>query len=98
MGFAVRNLEGVLLGSCSHFVEAPAGAVMVVKDGGRARALGAGEPPHLRRVDLGGAQIVVDWPAELEASMKIEVVTLFPALIAGRCVRGRSAARSSADC
>ena len=41
VGFAVRNLEGVLLGALSHFVEAPARR----GDGGagaRARALGAG--------------------------------------------------------
>ena len=66
MGFAVRNLEGVALGTVSHFVDAPAGAVMVAKEpGGREHWVPA-SPKHLRTVDLTGRIIVVDWPAELE--------------------------------
>ena len=64
-GFTVRNTEGVLLGILQHFLEAPAGALMVVKDaGGRERWLPA-SGPHLKRVDLEQREIEIDWPAEL---------------------------------
>jgi 16S rRNA processing protein RimM len=63
-GFTVRNTEGELLGILQHFLEAPAGALMVVKDaGGRERWLPA-SGPHLKRVDLGQREIEIDWPAE----------------------------------
>jgi 16S rRNA processing protein RimM len=66
IGLPVRNLEGADLGRVSHFVDAPAGAVMVTKaPDGRERWVLA-NPTHLRRVDLPGREIVVDWPAELE--------------------------------
>jgi len=66
VGFQVRNLEGTDLGWVSHFVDAPAGAVMVTRatDGHEHWVLAA--PRHLRRVDLAAREIVVDWPAELE--------------------------------
>jgi 16S rRNA processing protein RimM len=66
IGLPVRNLEGADLGRVSHFVDAPAGAVMVTKapDGQERWVLA--NPRHLRRVDLAGREIVVDWPAELE--------------------------------
>jgi 16S rRNA processing protein RimM len=64
-GFTVRNTEGELLGVLQHFLEAPAGALMVVKDaGGRERWLPA-SGPHLKRVDLERREIEIDWPAEL---------------------------------
>jgi 16S rRNA processing protein RimM len=66
IGFRVRNLEGADLGAVSHFVDAPAGAVLVAKErGGREHWVPAA-PRHLRSVDLAGREIVVDWPAELE--------------------------------
>ncbi|HWZ63677.1 MAG TPA: ribosome maturation factor RimM [Steroidobacteraceae bacterium] len=66
VGFAVLNLEGVSLGTVSHFVDAPAGALMVtIEPGGREYWVLA-SPKHLRSVDLAGRAIVVDWPAELE--------------------------------
>jgi len=66
LGFAVRNLEGADLGLVSHFVDAPAGALMVTRaPGGREHWVPAA-PRHLRRVDLAAREIVVDWPAELE--------------------------------
>lgn len=65
-GFRVRNLEGAELGVVSHFVDAPAGAVMVAKEpGGREHWVLAG-PKHLRKVDAAAREIVVDWPVELE--------------------------------
>jgi len=64
IGFTVTNLEGRPLGTVSHFVDAPRGAVMVTRDGGREHWVLA-EPTYLKRVDLEGRSIVVDWPAEL---------------------------------
>jgi 16S rRNA processing protein RimM len=65
-GLRVRNLEGAELGTVSHFVDAPAGALMVVQEaGGREHWVPAG-PPHLRRVDLAAGEVLVDWPAELK--------------------------------
>lgn len=65
VGFAVRNLEGATLGTVSHFVDAPAGAVMVTRDPGGHEHWVLASPRHLRSVDLAARAIVVDWPAEL---------------------------------
>jgi 16S rRNA processing protein RimM len=64
IGLAVRNLEGHELGAVDYFIEAPAGAVMVVA--GEARHWIPAVPRHLLRVDLEAGLIVVDWPAALE--------------------------------
>jgi 16S rRNA processing protein RimM len=61
-GFTVRNCEGVVLGVLQHFLEAPAGALMVVK-GDQERWLPA-TTPFLKRVDLGRREIELDWPAD----------------------------------
>jgi 16S rRNA processing protein RimM len=66
IGFSVRNLEGADLGKVSHFVDAPAGAVMVTKGPGAREHWVPAVPKHLRRVDLSAGEVVVDWPAELE--------------------------------
>jgi 16S rRNA processing protein RimM len=66
VGFRVRNLEGADLGEVSHFVDAPAGAVMVTKTAAGREHWVLAVPRHLRNVDLGARAIVVDWPAELE--------------------------------
>jgi 16S rRNA processing protein RimM len=66
VGFAVRNLEGVALGTVSHFVDAPAGAVMVTKEPGGREHWVLATPTHLRTVDLAHGLVVVDRPAELE--------------------------------
>jgi 16S rRNA processing protein RimM len=66
VGFGVTNLEGLSLGSVSHFVDMPTGAVMVTRDGAGRQHWVLASPKHLRRVDLAARQIVVDWPAELE--------------------------------
>jgi 16S rRNA processing protein RimM len=65
VGFSVRNLEGADLGTVSHFVDAPAGAVMVVRRESGPEHWVRAAPPHLQRVDLAAREIVVDWPAEL---------------------------------
>jgi 16S rRNA processing protein RimM len=65
-GLAVRNLEGMTLGTVSHFVDAPAGAVMVVRGPGGREHWVLASPRHLRSVDLAAGVVVVDWPAELE--------------------------------
>jgi 16S rRNA processing protein RimM len=63
LGFEVRNAEGVVLGTVSHFVDLPAGAVMVVK--------GANEhwipavPQHLLKVHANERRVSVDWPEQL---------------------------------
>jgi 16S rRNA processing protein RimM len=61
-GFTVRNLEGVVLGVLQHFLEAPAGALMVVS-GEQERWLPA-SAPFLKRVDLERREIEMDWPAD----------------------------------
>jgi 16S rRNA processing protein RimM len=66
VGFAVRNHEGASLGTVSHFVDAPAGAVMVTREPGGREHWVLATPKHLRSVDLAARLIVVDWPAELE--------------------------------
>ena len=75
IGCAVRNTEGRELGTVAYFVDAPAGAVMVVEERGGQPASPerrAGrehwvlaDPTHLLEVDLSARQILVDWPAEL---------------------------------
>jgi 16S rRNA processing protein RimM len=66
VGFPVRNLEGVALGTVSRFVDAPAGAVMVTREPGGREHWVLASPKHLRTVDVVQRIIVVDWPAELE--------------------------------
>jgi len=66
VGLAVRNLDGVALGTVSHFVDAPAGAVMVTREPGGREHWVLASPKHLRNVDLSQGLVVVDWPAGLE--------------------------------
>ncbi len=75
IGLEVENLQGIALGRVAYFIDAPAGAVMVVEDRDAAGAATAAsrrehwvlaDPAHLRRVDLAAGRILVDWPAELE--------------------------------
>ena len=62
-GCRVETMDGVPLGTVDHFMEMPANAVMVVRDGERERWLPA-VPAHLKRVDLATRTIVVDWDPE----------------------------------
>jgi len=66
VGLPVRNLEGALLGTVAHFVEATAAPLMVVKDAAGREHWVLATPRHLHRVDLEAGLIVVDWPVELE--------------------------------
>ena len=66
LGLRVRNLEGAELGTVSHFVDAPAGAVMVTRAAEGHEHWVPAAPPHLRRVDLAAGEVLVDWPSELE--------------------------------
>jgi 16S rRNA processing protein RimM len=59
IGCEVVNLSGVRLGIVEHFVEIPAHALMVVQ-GDREYWVPA-VPEHIRRVDLEGRRVVVDW-------------------------------------
>ena len=61
-GCTVRNLEGVVLGTLQHFLDAPAGALMVIR-GDKERWLPA-TAPFVRRIDLQRREIEVDWPAD----------------------------------
>lgn len=62
LGFTVRNAQGAILGTLQHFLEAPAGALMVVS-GEREQWLPA-SPPYLKRVDIERREVEVDWPAD----------------------------------
>jgi 16S rRNA processing protein RimM len=62
LGCRVVNEQDVELGIVDHFVDAPAGVVMVVR-GEREHWLPAAAP-HLREVDLEQRRIRVDWPAD----------------------------------
>ena len=61
-GFTVRNTQGVVLGTLQHFLEAPAGALMVVS-GDKERWLPA-TAPFLKAVDLERREIELDWPVD----------------------------------
>ncbi|MDB6089777.1 MAG: rRNA processing protein RimM [Gammaproteobacteria bacterium] len=62
VGFKVRNLEDVELGTVGYFVDTPTGPMMVVQGAREHWVLAI--PKHLRKVDLAAALILVDWPAE----------------------------------
>lgn len=63
LDFEVRNLEGAVLGRLNHYVDLPAGTVMVVK--GAAEHWIPAAPPHLHRVDAAQRLLTVDWPETL---------------------------------
>jgi len=62
IGLEVVNLQGQRLGQIDHFIDMPAGAVMVVV-GERERWLPTGRD-RLVRIDLKGGKVTVDWDAE----------------------------------
>lgn len=64
VGFAVRNLQGVELGKLDHFVEGPASTMMVVA--GTDEFWIPAVPQYLRKVDLEGRVLSVDWPADAD--------------------------------
>ena len=63
IGLQVRDRAGHVLGVVSHFVDAPANALMVVT--GQRELWVPALPSHLLRVDLERGEIEVDWPVEL---------------------------------
>ena len=63
VGMRVRTRTGAELGRVSHFIEAPAEPVMVIK-GVREHWVPA-VPRYLRRVDLEQGEIEVDWPDQM---------------------------------
>jgi 16S rRNA processing protein RimM len=65
IGMQVRNREGVELGVLDHFVESPAGSLMVIQGEGRESWVPA-VPKHLTKVDVKARLIEVDWPAEMD--------------------------------
>lgn len=64
LDYEVRNVEGAELGRLSHFVDLPAGPVMVVR-GGRSEHWIPAAPPHLQRVERDARRLTVDWPESL---------------------------------
>lgn len=59
VGCEALDLDGVRLGSISHFLETPAQVLMVVR-GTREHWIPA-VPRYLRRVDLQARRVIVDW-------------------------------------
>ena len=66
LGLRVLNAEGVELGQVRHFVDGPAGALMVVQGADGQEHWVPAVPQHLRKVDLAAGRIDVEWPVELE--------------------------------
>ena len=66
VGLKVSNLEGADLGTVSHFIDAPRGAVMVTQEPSGREHWVLAVPRHLKRVDLAAGTILVDWPVELD--------------------------------
>ena len=62
VGMKVGNLEGVCLGTVSHFVDSAAGSLMVITGAAEEYWVPA-RPQHLKKVDLEARTIEVDWPA-----------------------------------
>ncbi len=62
VGMKVGNLEGVFLGTVSHFVDSAAGSLMVITGAAEEYWVPA-RPQHLKKVDLEARTIEVDWPA-----------------------------------
>ena len=64
VGCRVETTAGVELGVVSHFHDFPAGPVMAVTGAGREHWVPLAAR-HLKRVDLAGRRLVVDWDPEL---------------------------------
>lgn len=66
LGLEVWNLAEQRLGTVAHFVDAPAGPVMVVRDSSGREHWVLATPRYLLTVRLDQKLIRVDWPVELE--------------------------------
>ena len=63
VGMKVTTLVGVAVGAVSHFVDSPAGSLMVITGAGPEYWVPANQR-HLRKVDVEARAILVDWPAQ----------------------------------
>jgi 16S rRNA processing protein RimM len=66
IGLRVRTVEGIDLGQVRHFVDAPAGPLMVVQGADGREHWVPAVPEYLRKVDLAEGRIEVSWPVEFE--------------------------------
>ena len=66
VGLAVTNLEGAALGAVDHFVETPAGSVMVVRNAAGLEHWVPATREHLAKVDLSAGHVVVAWPVTVD--------------------------------
>jgi 16S rRNA processing protein RimM len=66
VGLKVETLEGSELGTIAHFVDAPTGPLMVVREAGGREHWVLATPQYLKKVDLAAGRVLVDWPVELE--------------------------------
>jgi 16S rRNA processing protein RimM len=66
VGMSVGNLAGESLGTLSHFVDSPAGSLMVIRGAQGTEFWVPARPQHLKKVDVAARTIVVDWPAQSE--------------------------------
>ncbi len=64
IGLKVRSVAGIELGKVRHFVDSPAGALMVVQDSDGREHWVPAVPEYLQKVDLAAGAIVVNWPPE----------------------------------
>lgn len=63
-GLAVVNLEGVSLGHVERVFATGANDVLVVRQAEHERLIPFARGTHVRRVDIEGGRIVVDWDAD----------------------------------
>jgi len=75
IGLAVANVEGAALGTVAHFVETPAGSVMVVREASGKERWVPATREHLVKIDIAAGHITVDWPAELDEESDAEPPT-----------------------
>ncbi|MGF1548817.1 MAG: ribosome maturation factor RimM [Thiotrichales bacterium] len=64
IGLSVTNLEGVELGVVTGMMETGANDVLVVEQGERERLVPYVNPLYVKRIDLAGKRMVVDWDAD----------------------------------
>ncbi|MGF1642947.1 MAG: ribosome maturation factor RimM [Thiotrichales bacterium] len=64
IGLNVSNLEGIELGIVTGLMETGANDVLVVEQGGRERLVPYVNPLYVKRIDLAGKHMVVDWDPE----------------------------------
>lgn len=63
-GLAVVNLDGVELGHVDRLFSTGANDVLVIRQGERERLIPFAKGTHVKRVDIDGGRIVVDWDVD----------------------------------